>query len=388
MKRKARPTQQRNIEFLIERIDGLGQGVTKSTAGTCFIPKTLPGETGTARIHKTSKGVSFANAISIDTAAPNRIEAECEHFADCPGCHFLHTGYDSELKYKHAALTNLLRDLPVKPEQIAVEPAPDRLHYRNRIQLHYRHKYIGMIDGDNDQILEIPNCKIIATELQPAFDALYADKEWSKTHTGGGHCEIYYTEGELRTSWNQPYAQGGFTQINEAMNSTLCEQLIAYANKGPITTILDLFSGNGNLSEALLKDTESQRTMVDSYSDPQNTPSNNFHNLDLFDPSSLKSFVRKHPDSKFDLLIVDPPRKGFPALSDWVQKYQPQQLIYVSCNAATMARDLKALEGSFVISDACLMDLFPATHHYETIVRVEFKNHKKKRPAKDKRLRW
>ena len=60
------------------------------------------------------------------------------------------------------------------------------------------------------------------------------------------------------------------------------------------------------------------------------------------------------------------------------QKYKPRQLLYVSCNAATMARDLKTLQGKYTVSDICMMDLFPATYHFETLVRIEFKNHHKK----------
>jgi 23S rRNA (uracil1939-C5)-methyltransferase len=290
----------------------------------------------------------------------------------------LHTDYDSEIQYKLAALQRQLRGLPLDPQQIDTERAPERLGYRNRIQLHYRHKTIGMVDGSNNRIIEVPHCKIIGQQLQPALDALYADKSWSEAHPGSGHCEFYYKEGELRSSWNQPYADGGFTQVNDAMNAALRTRLVDYAAKGPANTVLDLFAGQGNLSEPLLANEGVRRVMVEQAGDRRQLDQVGFYKLDLFDPSALATLLRREATKAFDLMIVDPPRKGFAALAQWVRKYQPRQLIYVSCNAATMARDLKTLQGKYTVSDICMMDLFPATYHFETLVRIEFKNHHKK----------
>ncbi len=377
-KRQKKDTPRHNMAFTIEAIDGMGQGVSKAGGTTCFIAKTLPGETGTAQVFKRSKGVAFASAESIQLTAPNRVTPECEHFADCPGCHFLHTDYDSELAYKQAALRRMLRDLPFDEQQLTLHRAPQRLAYRNRVQLHYRHRYIGMLDGASDRVVEVPHCKIIASELQPALDALYRDKSWSDTRPGSGHCEIYSKDGEVQAHWNEPYAQGGFTQVNDAMNQALRTTLQGYAAQGAATTLLDLFAGQGNLS-AHLPGNSGRRVMVDYVPGQLATAEQheNFYNLDLFDPESLVSLRRRMTDETFELLIVDPPRKGFPALAQWVQSYKPVQLIYVSCNAATMVRDLKTLQGKYTITDICLLDLFPSTYHYETMVRVEFKHHRK-----------
>lgn len=376
--RKPKPRQQRSFQFSIEGIDGLGQGIAQDGDRKCFIAKTLPGETGRARVRKVSKGVSFATVEAMDETAANRVQPACEHFADCPGCHFLHTDYDSELEYKLAALTRLVRGLAVDPSQIEVLRAPARLAYRNRIQLHYRHKHIGLVDGGSDRILEVPHCKIIDDQLRPALDALYADRSWSEEHKGRGHCEITIKDGAVHTRWNQHYAQGGFTQVNDAMNTVLREKVRSYAEKGPTESLLDLFAGRGNLSDQLMVEDTVQRVMVDYTTNKQDRDLAGYYNLDLFDPAALASLGRRETTKTFELMIVDPPRKGFSALAEWVQKYQPKHLIYVSCNAATMVRDLKALQGKYTISELCLVDLFPATHHFETLVRIEFRNHRKR----------
>ena len=374
---KPKPGLQKH-SFSVEHMDGLGQGVCKQDGAITFIAKTLPGESGVARIYKRSKGVQFAKVESVDETSPQRIAAECEHFQQCPGCHYLHTDYQTELGFKQDALTKimqpLLRSGHLNEESISVIAAPERLSYRNRMQLHYRHKYIGLVDAATDQVIEIPNCKMIRPELQSNFDALYDDKTWTESHEGKGHCELYLDESDtVKETWNSDYADGGFTQVNDAMNAVLKDLVsdeVLSAKKLP-SRLLDLFSGNGNLSENILERSDElfSRVMVDVVSNTHD----DYLKIDLFDEGALKRFKKLSSSTQFDSVLIDPPRKGFPALGDWVKSCKPKQLVYVSCNAATMARDLQKLEGKFTIDKVILVDLFPSTYHFETVVCLSFK---------------
>ena len=379
---KPKPGLQKH-NYRVEHMDALGQGVCKQEGAITFIAKTLPGESGVARIHKRSKGVQFATVDAADELSPKRIAAECEHFQQCPGCHYLHTDYQTELGFKQDALTKimqpLLRSGHLSEESISVVAAPERLSYRNRMQLHYRHKYIGLVDAATNQVIEIPNCKMIRPELQTEFDALYGDKAWSESREGKGHCELYLDEsGEVKETWDSDYADGGFTQVNDAMNTvlkSLVSDEVLNAKKTP-SRLLDLFSGNGNLSESILEknileDSESAltRVMVDVVPNDHE----DYLKIDLFDEGAVKRFKKHSSFTQFDSILIDPPRKGFPALADWIKACKPKQLIYVSCNAATMARDLQTLEGKFTIDKMTLVDLFPSTYHFETVACLSFK---------------
>jgi len=102
-----------------------------------------------------------------------------------------------------------------------------------------------------------------------------------------------------------------------------------------------------------------------------------FVHLDLFSESALRTFKARTEYKQFDVLLVDPPRKGFPDMALWINAYKPKKLIYVSCNAATMVRDLQHLSGlesskKYSIDHIELIDLFPSTYHYETLVTVSF----------------
>ncbi len=351
-------------------MDSLAQGVFKDNLKVTFISKTLPGETGTAKLIKAKKGVRFAKMVALEKTAGNRVDPQCVHFGQCPGCHYLHTGYGDEINYKKSTLDKYLKNLNYDKKRIKVVKAPKRLGYRNRIQLHYRGKSIGLIDGLNDEIIEIPACKIIRDELRPAFEALYTDRSWSTEHRGNGHCELYFNRGDLNVQWDKPYAHGGFSQVFDAMNTALRNTVFEHLQRTEFTSVLELFVGDGNLSRIPQHENKVECVRVD------NSPINNDENfirLDLFDPSALRDFRTKCKQRRFDVLLLDPPRKGFINLYHWVKKFKPKKLIYVSCHPATLVRDLRNLEGKFVINEIALLDLFPSTHHFETVASISFK---------------
>ena len=374
MKRRPRQpqAQSRRIKFEIDHIDPLGQGVSRQDGAITFVAGTLPGERGVATIYKRAKGVQFARLQTLHNTADNRIEPECPHFMQCPGCQFLHTDYASELGYKKATLERYLGALGIAGENIEVVQAPRRLTYRNRVQLHYRHKYIGMLDTVSNEILEVPHCKIMRPELQAAFDQLYKGA-WVSEHAGHGHCELYFKLGEVSLKWNESYAHGGFSQVYEEMNQVLQNRVQAQLEELEVNHLLDIFSGSGNLSDAFAS-VGGDRLMIDNYRDSTGAENpENFYQMDLYDEQTLPNFIRRLGGTGFDALLIDPPRRGFPGLDNWVKKIKPRHVLYVSCNPASLARDLRDLSTRFRFKAIQLLDLFPATAHFETFVVLQMR---------------
>ncbi len=356
-----------SFHFRIDHVDPLGQGVHKEDGKITFIPKTLPGETGKARILKSRKGVRFAKMQTLARSSQHRVQPECPHFEQCPGCDYLHTDYEIELLFKQNALKKYFQKIIFDWEKLQVLPAPHRTGYRNRIQLHYRKNQIGLIDSQTGGLVEIPECAVIQDHLRPALNRLYADRFWPKGHPPEGHCELYAQQGRVQITWNQAYAKGGFTQVNDTMNAQLRRAVSDVTPAMKSSTLLDLFSGNGNLSDMIHKTRTIKRVMVDN--SPQDKRPD-FIRLDLFSPSALRTFEKQSPLNFFDLILLDPPRKGFPFLNDWVTRYRPEHLIYVSCHPGTLARDMESLQQPYEISDLMLIDLFPGTRHFETLASI------------------
>ena len=355
------------LNFSIDHIDPLGQGVHKSESGVCFIHKTLPGDRGSAEIMKRSKGVSFAKLLSIDTPSPHRIKPKCEHFAQCPGCQFLHAPYEFELETKRNSLLRMLR--PLGCERVITHAAPRRWSYRNRMQLHYDLN-LGVLGHRTPQgIVEIPNCLMPNDELMPAFKQLQQNWKSLVAHLPkrDGHIEIYATPEGVKTSVNQPYADGGFSQVFAQMNEKALALVQEFTSKLAINSALDLFGGAGNLSKHLTCST----LVVDGVI-PSGEMANKqkFIQLDLYANNALHALSR-HLEGSVDLMLVDPPRSGFQGLDKFIEKFNPRFLVYMSCFAPTMIRDLK--QANIDCKEIHLLDFFPSTHHVESLALLRLK---------------
>jgi 23S rRNA (uracil1939-C5)-methyltransferase len=360
------------IPFKITAMDPLGQGVSKETDKITFIPKTLPGEQGTAEVMAQRKGVAFARGITFTQKSPLRQDSPCPHFNSCPSCHYLHTNYETEINFKKESLEKLFYKLPHPDLQVV--PAIQRLGYRNRIQLHYdlTTKTLGMMDMKANRILPIPQCLIGTSEVLSELQRLYHQNTWlaeAPPRPLQGHVEIYFHQGQLKTSWNRPYAEGGFSQVYDEMNQQLKALLLDWYQQATPQVILDLFAGQGNLSEHL---EGSQRLCVDLY---QQAPGDEFLSQNLYEDKAIDRITGELTIRQLrpEFLLLDPPRSGCKDLASWVERLQPARIAYVSCDPHTLVRDLASLQG-YEIQDLYLIDFFPSTFHFETMVFLQRKD--------------
>ncbi len=375
------------ISFSIERVDGLGQGVSfnQSNGKVSFIPKTLPGETGKALITgKKGKKVQFAALQSLDTESESRIEPQCIHYKNCPGCSFLHTNYDKESELKKASYSFLFRR-HFKACEITYTQAPRRLEYRNRVQLHYDKKAQRLGYRTDSKIYEVPHCLLPHPRIQDKMQELFHDKMWldlTKDQPASGHIELYLkgdTEADVSIAINQRYAHDGFTQVFEEMNNKVIESIDLALTKAKISPqsneiIVDLFGGDGNLSQHL----DLPTLVVDYYTSPklernhQKFLSQNLYHASAINEisSCLTSSFPK--DTSIAWLILDPPRSGLKNLEQYVSQLKPKKISYLSCNPNTQIRDITPLlESGWIIDSIEFLDLFPSTHHLESFVHLK-----------------
>ena len=361
---------QRLVTFKIDSMDSLGQGVSKETDKITFIAKTLPGETGDAYVLSSKKGVQFARLNNLKTTSPMRETPPCVHFSECPSCHFLHTSYEEELKFKLQNLERLFKKIP--HPQIQVTPAIRRSHYRNRLQLHYdlKTRKLGMLDAKNQKIAPIPHCLIANVKVGQELTRLYQNDSWIglvvKNQPASGHLEIYEFGDEVKVAVNRPYADGGFTQVFDEMNQLMKEKLNHWSRKFPRSQLLELFAGNGNLSENL---NHSKRLCVDFYPEKKNDP---FYSQDLYSADAMIKVMAKLKELKLkpNQLVLDPPRSGLKNLEAWVEELKPLQVAYISCDPHTLVRDLMPLK-NYQVTELHLVDFFPSTFHFETVAFLE-----------------
>ena len=354
------------IDFNIDHIDPLGQGVSKSDDRVTFIKKTLPGERGDASVISSRKGVQFAKLETLAVSSPDRIIPECSHFNECNGCDFLHTDYQNEKSFKLATLKRQLSKFNV--DEINYVEAAERFAYRNRIQLHYdlNQKKLGLRNAAYE-ILEVPRCLIGIPEIQAELSNLYHNQNWINLvikEPKLGHIELYFRNNKVHTNINAEYADGGFTQVNYKMNQLLHQFVSESLQKilKPTETVLDLFGGNGNLSKNISQKT----TVVDHYTQtPAPLGHQSYYSLDLYNKNALDTLKKSIRHTNY--LIIDPPRSGLKNLTDFIHAFSPQGFIYVSCQSTSFVRDTLPLSSLYKLESIHLFDLFPGTHHFETV---------------------
>jgi 23S rRNA (uracil1939-C5)-methyltransferase len=172
---------------------------------------------------------------------------------------------------------------------------------------------------------------------------------------------------------------GQFIQVNSDINRQMIDQLLDLLPVGNRGTVVDLFCGSGNLSLPLaqhfdhLVGVEGLKDLVDRAT--ENAQSNGIHNVrfiiaDLNDAASLKT-VTKLAES-IDLVVLDPPRSGAPAVMSWINNSGAKRVIYISCHPATMVRDTTALvQNGYKLKNIGVIDMFPHTAHIETMALFE-----------------
>ncbi len=365
------------VQFKIEHLDSIGQGVSKAEQIT-FIQKVLPGEEGIAEVFKSKKNIQFAKMTELTKKSDQRTTSDCPHYDECGGCHFLHTSYENELSFKKQSyLDNFQRQYKIDlSDLLQIHAAKDRYHYRNRIQLHYdkNSHALGFHNEDNSRITPIESCLMANDAVNEELSTLHSS--WKKeAKKKKGHVEIFQRDGKILKTYDSYYSAQGFLQVNPPMNhkllSLLEEKMLAWTSDE--STTVDLFGGNGNITKALQHRTLVLDATPEKYIKLQNPNYQEYFELDIYHKSAIDR-LKKFAIKDIDLLVIDPPRSGIKNIDEFVSLLNPKYIIYVSCNNQTLARDTSKILEDYEILEAHLFDFFPSTRHYES---VNFFKHRK-----------
>ncbi len=164
-----------------------------------------------------------------------------------------------------------------------------------------------------------------------------------------------------------------FIQINADMNQKMMTQALSWLDVNTNDRLLDLFCGIGNFTLPVAKQCASVIGVEGDAAAVQqatlNASLNAIHNATFFcDDLSQSDYRSPWAKQTFDKIILDPPRVGAKAVMPWIPKWNAAQMIYISCNPATLARDAKQLiDGGYTLVKAGIMDMFPHTQHVEAM---------------------
>ncbi len=407
-----------------------GAFLARAEGKAIFTPLTLPTEQARVRIVDDRRGYAFAEAEEIVAAAPERAVPACPHFGPCGGCHYQHAGYEAQLAFKQAILRETLERAGISPPQEIAVIAGEPWRYRNRIRLAFdaagNPGYRGRRSHD---IVPIRECPIAAPLLVKAALAAAGIFRHAPPAQHGAEMSLFCNAGEsallidatvahparslvedfagelvkkipeLRgvefsseglagrqprtfarwgASWLTYRAadfdyrvdSGAFFQVNRWLIDEFVDH-VAGAHRGG--TAWDLYAGVGLFARRLAGNFD-QVIAVESA--PMAIPALEA-NLSgtaatAVRETTLEFFRRSRTGARPHLIVVDPPRAGLGAeITTLLAEIGAPALVYVSCDPATLARDLRPLlPAGYAIRNLTLADLFPQTFHIESVVEL------------------
>jgi len=343
-------------------------------------------------VEREQGNVLFASIVEIITPSPVRIEPPCPYFGRCGGCDFQQLTYEAQLAAKAEMIRDCLQRIArlesVPP--IVVMPSPNDWRYRMRAtwQIDQEERTIGYYERGSRRVCDVVDCAVLRPELQAKLEDVRAT-EWHEFPADLKHLDVVAGENgvslaprfsEFQTDELSLTVRGevyhynakAFFQINPLLLGPLIDFALADASGA---SALDLYSGVGlftlPLSRLFRKVVAVEANPTATHFARRNLQDAGLANAHVI-TADVASWFRSAPLRDVDFVLLDPPRAGAEsAVIKGILDLHPPQISYVSCDPATLARDLRKLfAGGYRIESIAGFDLFPQTHHVETVVRL------------------
>ncbi|MDU5215530.1 MAG: 23S rRNA (uracil(1939)-C(5))-methyltransferase RlmD [Finegoldia magna] len=398
---------------LIDMIDD-GRCVAKYEGKTVFVDGGSVGEIIEAKKTKEKKNLIFATKIKTIQQSPFKTEPLCPHFNECDGCSMQDITYEKELEIKKNSVLNKLQriaKLDVKDVDILTNA---EYYYRNKVDLKVESGKLGYYNRKTHNLTQISTCKIASKainqminwlenqdlkriseikirsnyndEIQISMDYV-SDEMLENLKSVESIVEIYAKNKNFDLIYRKKQfvdkigdlsfmiSPKSFFQVNQYNTSLLYDTAKQMMNATANDRILDLYCGIGTTTMYIGNgnNTIGVEVVKDAVKDAnQNKKLNNLQSIQFIEEKS-ENVVGKLTKEHFDIILVDPPRKGMDEkVVEAIIKSTAKKLVYISCNPATLARDLKLLtENGFVVENVKLVDMFQKTTHVETIVLIQ-----------------
>lgn len=397
------------FELELTDIAYTGQAVGRHHGRVVFVNYALPGELVEVELTHERRTYAHARVRRVISPSPERITPQCGHFTQCGGCQWQHIAYTAQLAYKTQAVRNQLihngkiADANVLP----CVGSPDIYGYRNHSQFIVTDNgNFGYYQANSRSALPIRECPIlekvlsaqipgesIATLYLSRIDtvrrSLKAPEQLREMHLRCGHnTGEWHISAELNSGrylpmqgdfplhesvLNHTYAlsAGSFFQVNTGVAALLVQTLHDVLQLSGRERVLELYSGVGFLTIPLSEWASTVTAVESSAMSVADAHDNTKHrpNIELVE-SDVKRWLQRSAEAlAWDVIVADPPRAGIDrdSMTELIKLHAPK-IAYISCDAATLARDAQIL--SFYGYELILaqpFDMFPQTHHVETL---------------------
>jgi 23S rRNA (uracil1939-C5)-methyltransferase len=392
-----------------------GGYVIARTGKVTFVTGAVPGELVEVTVEENKKDYSLATVRSVLEPSPFRREAPCRIFGRCGGCQIQFIGYEKQVSIKEEILLDAMRriggiEILLMPSLTGVE-----FGYRHRGQFKVSPAgEIGFFRQGTREVIPVDECPLMIDQINAVLGNL---KELDlrglkEVHLSAGDSVTALLKGTVSEELCQEILRRGiagvafekgdslgkdyitldlnglaysvtpwsFFQANWALNRKVVETVVG--RLGPLEgkRVLDLYAGAGNFSLPLSGEgaevvavEENQFAVEDGR---RNATLNGIRTCSfihstaegIFAPKNMQKFSRLLGEGRYDLVVLDPPRPGLTSgCLKKIIEIGSKEILYVSCNPATLARDIGKMSGQYGLESLSLIDFFPNTYHIEAV---------------------
>lgn len=395
------------MEVLIERIDNFGRGLGYIDGKICFVPNALPGETVDVEITYSTKKFIEAKVLNYITKSSDRINIQCPFYSSCGACQFLNMSIIKENEFKTDKVKNLIKRIGnINTDLVRDCVSVNEYNYRNKATFHVENNKLGYYQEKTNSLVEIDNCLILREEINntiPKLQEIINFKENNikeimircgnntsnlmvnfigKVKNLDGvedFFDVVYVNDKLIIGSTMISLIGrfefkvspkSFFQVNGKLVENLYDEVLNYCIENKPKNVLDLYCGTGTIG-IYISDVVNRVLGIDMSESSinnalDNRELNNIKNVE-FICSKVEDYIDKII-GKHDLVVVDPPRAGLDKKTvEYLKKISSNAIIYISCDPATMARDLSQLSDTYKIESIKPFNMFPKTYHVECV---------------------
>jgi 23S rRNA (uracil1939-C5)-methyltransferase len=427
------------LTLSIEKLIYGGDGLAHTENCTVFVPFVLPDEQVTAAVRTRKKKLVHAKLLEVKQSSASRIAPKCGHFGACGGCHYQHIDFAKQVELKKEILRESLSRLGgVTWSGEITEHTSEPYAYRNRAQWAFRDalpRAFGYFLPESAHILPIDSCPVLSPRLARAFGQLQDLARANSLPPGILEVEAFVDSEDAKLALNIAFERfpkpakslaeefkvalpeleslllldqsknrfeltgpgylthkaGEFTfrvshlsffQVNRFLIEELMKTVLQGA-KGAYA--LDLYAGVGFFTLPLAKTFERVASVDANLAAIRDLRTNcEAAGIEVVTSTEhVEEFLKKPQDTP-DFVVLDPPRAGLGAeTAARLANLGTPEIVYLSCDPSTLARDLAVLTGSerktvtevapahrYDITKVDMFDLFPQTFHIETLVRL------------------
>jgi 23S rRNA (uracil1939-C5)-methyltransferase len=354
-----------------------------------FVPYAAPGDLVEVRVTEVQNRYLNAEIVKVLHASAQRKNPICPVFGKCGGCDWQHlseaTQREQKLKIVRDFLQKSFRDLStgLDLKELQISASPNDFEYRNRVQLKYKDGRLGFYQRGTHSLVEIQSCPLLEKPLSEQIPKISADLK-SQKKTDLERLELQLLKnGQVQTSLSENLIEAeGFSQVNESVNQMIIEALKSWLMQEESFFLDEYYAGSGNFSFPLLAAFPRMRLRAVEWHAKSVKIAQERLRLSHVSPkkarfycAATEDFLRRHPIDPDSVVFLDPPRSGaHEFVIRTLAQSRPRRLIYLSCDPASLSRDLALLqknsERPWKIARAQCFDMFPQTHHVETLIEL------------------